>query len=516
MADEVLAIDIQFSKLVDWLKSRRWIEADYHAKLRAVRKQVQALRPDLPADHEEVQRILALPMLSYYHLKQLLDIVSQVDAGQTNVLGFSTSPRVKALTAILSQLDKQRLHLADCATALEHNVQYEVTALQKTMDRATHRISDCDRRSGELQSASKAAQQKYRDHCAQLEIEGRDVSAEIDALRQHLPQLWTSVVTQLRESKGIQDALNFYKAWTGFLQQEFGSQKTPEGSCMPILEHLRTKGNTSVYEYQTGEAPPPEAGTNSATDKGPAIDFGDAPTIDFGDAPTIDFGDAPTIDFGDAPTIDFGDAPTIDFGDAPTIDFVDEAPATGNDLAAPEVIRTPLLDDPAHRASFLDEVEELSTFFRTRRHESENQTVSAFLATLGNAPTIIRDQDVALLERCEHALGDIMALMQSERSQRLIMIASSPRYAARLAESLQQRLAVVAKNDNKLRELETQRFEAVRSIEETRPKLQALARDVLWLKAKVCQFNLLMSPQCVLCPALVSVSASVSPALSYL
>ena len=60
-----------------------------------------------------------------------------------------------------------------------------------------------------------------------------------------------SVVTQLRESKGIQDALNFYKAWTGFLQQEFGSQKAPEGSCMPILEHLRTKGNTSVYEYQT-------------------------------------------------------------------------------------------------------------------------------------------------------------------------------------------------------------------------------------------------------------------------
>ena len=156
-------------------------------------------------------------------------------------------------------------------------------------------------------------------------------------------------------------------------------------------------------------------------------------------------------------------------------------------------------------------------------------------------------QDVALLERCEHALGDIMALMQSERSQRLIMIASSPRsvpllavltfwvgsnhrawhvrrspfisavsYAARLAESLQQRLAVVAKNDNKLRELETQRFEAVRSIEETRPKLQALARDVLWLKAKVCQFNLLMSPQCVLCPALVSISVSVSPYASLL
>ena len=32
-------------------------------------------------------------------------------------------------------------------------------------------LQDCDRRSGELQSASKAAQQKYRDHCAQLEIE---------------------------------------------------------------------------------------------------------------------------------------------------------------------------------------------------------------------------------------------------------------------------------------------------------------------------------------------------------
>eukprot|EP00730_Choanoeca_flexa_P000994 TRINITY_DN10432_c0_g2_i2.p1 TRINITY_DN10432_c0_g2~~TRINITY_DN10432_c0_g2_i2.p1 ORF type:complete len:552 (+),score=170.11 TRINITY_DN10432_c0_g2_i2:1-1656(+) len=525
MAEQDLPIDIYFNKLIGWLVDRKWVPSDYHKRLAPIKRAVAAAVDKLP-DEAPFEHYKALSSLTYFDCVAILTKLQELDADTKNLLGYYGSERVNTWQSLVSKLTNNRVFLADAGAMLQHDVNYEVTAMQKKLDRSRTKIKDSSRKEADLNTNATTYTQRFKETCRQLGIQGDDIEAEIKATGARLPHVWQDI-TQTLQSSRMSTALNYHRDMCAYLhnRQEPGLKR---------LQHINDKGNTSVYEYTTGEAIPVEdgiVGTEVSTADAGGIDFGD---IDFGDAGGIDFGDASSggIDFGDATSgeidfgesiqaIDFGDtagsgnvidlgdgADTIDFGDdaggidfgdvssgqdggdvidfgdgADTIDFGNDGTSTAAAAPAERIAQSMLHHGPT-RTLVSDELYELQCFLKQRIADLESTSISA-ANVFNDAPVELQKQDAPRVRDMLETVDNIIAQLEQEETQRLILINTSPRYIQRLVDDLNHKLAVASKSKQKVLDLQQQRAEAAKVIETTQPELKKLAQRVLDQKTKV-------------------------------
>ncbi|KAI8767290.1 CDK5 regulatory subunit-associated protein 3 [Biomphalaria glabrata] len=496
---ETLPIDIHYNKLLDWLVNRRHCTQQCQAILTAIRDKINKAKEATTQEaikKNDIEDLLANPNLNYFQIKQLFELLKSTEIGATNFLGQYTSPAMKMWAEILKLYEKDGTYLVEIAQLIVRNVNYEVPAIKKQINKCQQTQKECMRKEKEYAANSADLHKQYVAACKQLGIEGKKIKTEMSELVKDLP----SELNKFAESaKTLNDAVTFYDKFTDFISNNQISSEN-----LKLLKYVLSKGNTTTYEWRTGKKPnkivhqdilidltDESENTKDASDA--IIDWGatePADTINF-DVSGIDFnlGDI-TVESGGVLAVD-GDIvlenPDIDaidwgaVGDVSTTESSSNIPSTESDIATGKDALS-VIDNPETRNTFIDDLLELKAFLTQRLHELTHYKGDG--SHMASAPSDIH-MNVNKVTEMLSKVKDIIDKLTSVQLQHLLLIRDSPRYVDRLKDSLKHKLTLADKMMLSEKEMVATRNEAIQEEKELEPQLDQLKKQTKLLKKQL-------------------------------
>lgn len=306
--------------------------------------------------NEEILQILANQNITYYTCKKIVEILKETEKDTKNIFGYYSSERMKEWQEILNMYETNGIYLVESAQNLVRNVTYEVPSLKKNINRLQQLHDEYTKKHHEYIKQSKHFKKEYFADSQRLGLKGEDIVQEINAILVEFPIfLSTRITNRLEQLKTCRDR------YVTFLRFINNSDSTNDSLVLPLLVYLLNKGNTTYYEYETGEVPQViqlnfelnnQIGTSKSNEED-QIDFGDE--IDFGDQ--IDFCDK--VDFGDQ--IDFGDNQAADCANFENSNETKLTDSSGKneEKKATGLYALTLLEHPITRTNFINELSEV-------------------------------------------------------------------------------------------------------------------------------------------------------------
>ncbi|KAB5555569.1 hypothetical protein PHYPO_G00035680 [Pangasianodon hypophthalmus] len=467
-----LPIDIQTSKLLDWLVDRRHCSLKWQNAVMLIREKINAALQDMP-ENEEIKQLLMGSYIHYFHCLRIVEILKGTEASSKNIFGRYSSQRMKDWQEIVSLYEKDNAYLAELASLLSRSVCYEGPALRKQVAKAQQLQQELSRRELECQSGAADMRERYYAACKQYGITGENVARELQALVKDLP---TVLEETGRKAACLEETMKLYTAFTKFVCDW-------SEPVLPMLSFIQQKGNTTVYEWKTGNIPTvierpvvEEAPPDTVTEE--TIDWGNlcsgAEEVNFGTTAEegVDWGI--TLESGKEETGDGG----IDWGETATAAVEIEVVAAGTDC--PEGVARgedalSLLENLQTRNQFIDELMELEVFLCQRLSEMSEEGDMVAMSQFQLAPSIIQGQT---RQRVQAMLADVRHLLEgltSLRMKHLFMIQASPRYVERVSDMLRQKLKQADILVLKQASLAERRQEALEEQASLEPRIDLLA-----------------------------------------
>uniref|UniRef100_A0A7N9ANB7 CDK5 regulatory subunit associated protein 3 n=1 Tax=Mastacembelus armatus TaxID=205130 RepID=A0A7N9ANB7_9TELE len=427
-----LPIDIQTSRLLDWLLDRRHCNLKWQSAVKTIREKINTAIQDMP-ENEEIKQLLSGSYIHYFHCLRIVEILKGTEASSKNIFGRYSSQRMKDWQEIVSLYEADNVYLAELASLLIRNVSYEGPALRKQLAKAQQLQQELSRREVECQSSAADLRERYYAACKQYGITGENVARELQALVKDLPAVLEKVG---KDAMKLEEQIQLYTAFTDFVCEW-------SEPVLPMLTFVQKRGNTTFYEWRTGKVPtvverpvveeaPPETVTEDMINWG---DFGKGT-----DTQGITAEDG--IDWGISlePNSEDTDASGIDWGDnaaAPIeIEIVDAGPdgvARGEDALT-------ILENSQSRSQFIDELMELEVFLTQRLSEMADEGDVVAMSQFQLAPSVIQGQTREHIQKMLSTVQDLLGRLTSLRMQYLFMIQASPRYVERVTEVLRQKM----------------------------------------------------------------------------
>nr|CAG4647131.1 EOG090X07S9 [Megafenestra aurita]SVE92446.1 EOG090X07S9 [Megafenestra aurita] len=435
MQEQNIPIDIQTSKLLDWIISRRHCTKTWHKQITAIREKINSAIQDMP-EHKNITKLLTGTYINYFHCLQIVEILKETEADTRSIFGRYGSQRMKDWQEIVYLYEKDNIYLAEASQLLMRNVAYEIPGIKKSIARCEQIQHESEKKEVDCIKNAQDFREKYKSLCHQLGIKGENIKKELNDLLTSLPDMYKDVAKQAKETK---EASEFYRSFIGQM-----IKSNSDLACLPLLQYIIEHGNTTVYEWRYGEPPlrieeptlltEPEA--PSSTDD--AIDFGDG-SIDFGTGDVeLETGD---IDWGQIDMLPDAHEATIDFStteDAELGIVVQEAGVEGGVAKDNEALS--VLDYRKTRNMFLDDLAELEAFLRQRSaemHMLSKESQMSFSLSQSHSNAEISTQQL------ETMLTKVLSTMEAinrPKLKNLALIRESPRYVDRVASSLQRHL----------------------------------------------------------------------------
>ncbi|XP_047564246.1 CDK5 regulatory subunit-associated protein 3 isoform X1 [Lutra lutra] len=431
-------IDIQTSKLLDWLVDRRHCSLKWQNLVMSIREKINAAIQDMP-ESEEIAQLLSGSYIHYFHCLRIVDLLKGTEASTKNIFGRYSSQRMKDWQEIVALYEKDNTYLVELSSLLVRNVSYEIPSLKKQIARCQQLQQEYSRKEEEGQAGAAEMREQFYHSCKQYGVTGDNIRRELLALVKELPNQLAEIAAG---AQALGEAIDLYQACVGFVCE------SPEEQVLPMLRYVQRRGNSTVYEWRTGTEPsvverphleePPEPVEEDAIDWG---DFGVEAASEGTDSAIS--AQAAGIDWGISLESDSKEAggDGIDWGDDAALQITVLEAGT----QAPEgVARGPdaltLLEYPETRNQFIDELMELEIFLSQRAVEMSEEADILSMSQFQLAPAILQGQTKEKMLTMVSALQDLIGRLTSLRMQHLFMILASPRYVDRVTEFLQQKL----------------------------------------------------------------------------
>lgn len=431
-------IDIQTSKLLDWLVDRRHCNLKWQSLVLTIREKINAAIQDMP-ESEEITQLLSGSYIHYFHCLRIVDLLKGTEASTKNIFGRYSSQRMKDWQEIIALYEKDNSYLVELASLLVRNVNYEIPSLKKQIAKCQQLQQEYSRKEEEGQAGAAEMQEQFYHSCKQYGITGDNVRRELLALVKELPSQLAEIGAA---AQSLGEAIDLYQACVGFVCE------SPDEPVLPMLRFVQKRGNSTVYEWRTGTEPsvverphleePPEVEEDG-------IDWGD-----FGVEAAFEGTDssisaqAAGIDWGISLESDSKEAggDGIDWGDdaaALQITVLEDGTQAPEGVARGSDALT-LLEYPETRNQFIDELMELEIFLSQRAVEMSEEADILSVSQFQLAPAILQGQTKAKMVTMVSVLQDLIGRLTNLRMQHLFMILASPRYVDRVTELLQQKL----------------------------------------------------------------------------
>uniref|UniRef100_A0A8C4NYU7 CDK5 regulatory subunit associated protein 3 n=1 Tax=Dicentrarchus labrax TaxID=13489 RepID=A0A8C4NYU7_DICLA len=413
-----LPIDIQTSKLLDWLLDRRHCNLKWQSAVKEIREKINVAIQDMP-ENEEIKKLLSGSYIHYFHCLRIVEILKGTEASSKNIFGRYSSQRMKDWQEIVSLYEGDNVYLAEVASLLSRNVSYEGPALRKQLAKAQQLQQELSRREVECQSSAADLRERYYAACKKYGITGENVARELQALVKDLPAVLEEVG---KDAAKLEEQIQLYTAFTNFVCEW-------SEPVLPMLTFVQKRGNATFYEWRTGKVPtvierpfvedaPPDAVTEDTVGFSVSVLFIDNSYNDSG-AGGIDWGDSEAAPI----EIEIVDAGT----DCP------EGVAKGEDALS-------ILENSQSRSQFIDELMELEVFLMQRVSEMGEEGDVVAMSQFQLAPSVIQGQSREHIREMLSEVQDLLGRLTSLRMQHLFMIQASPRYVERVSEVLRQKL----------------------------------------------------------------------------
>ncbi|XP_011298825.1 CDK5 regulatory subunit-associated protein 3 [Fopius arisanus] len=446
MTEQDLPIDINAGKLLDWLINRRHCIRGWQTNILLIREKINNAIQDMP-EHEGITKLLTGTHINYFHCKKIIEILKETEADTKNLFGSYGSQRMKDWQEIVRLYEKDNLYLAEAAQMLIRNINYEVPNFKKQIQKCEQTANELEKKTLDCRKSENTAKTDFGNSCKQLGIPGQKIKRELVGRVGELADIYAKISARV---ECLAPVVEFYSTFV-----EFTLGRSRDNDCVPMIQYVIDKGNTTTYEWTYGEAPlsivePP---LNINLDDEDKVPVGDENTLDLGEPnenAEIDFGDEVNLDEGGE--IDWGDIEGEPAGEG-AIDFnisleesgivVEAAGNEGGTATGDEALT--VLDNPKTRKDFIDQLLELQAFLKMRLYELKSDRHQSVLSTslMQEASPIIQ---MATADTTQNMLDNVQVILSEildSRVQHLHSIKHSPRYVDVLAANLEQKLVLV-------------------------------------------------------------------------
>ncbi|KAK3700499.1 hypothetical protein QZH41_015723 [Actinostola sp. cb2023] len=495
---------------------------------------------------DEITELLSGTFINYFHCLRIVELLKVSESSTKNIFGGYSSQRMKVRTFWDSQRSKglytdwqevvklyenNNLCLAEAAHLLMRNVNYEVPSLKRQIAKCQQTQRDCSRKEAEYTSNASVFKEQYKTVCDKMGIKGDKIKSELMDLLSELPKIYSDVA---QATQKCTDIVDYYTAFVEFVSPSYQVSETDQSTqVLPLLSYLLKNGNTTVYQWRTGQVPsvrlhavlPSVIESNETSTEQNKTELSSYGGIDWGDQVVPDDTDPSSneIDWGgngielgesgndtgdgiewgdstnsnDAGGIDLGDGGGdggIDWGDTgisiegsptPEITLEDSSEAVGAVAKGNDALT--ILDNTETRNMFLDEMMEVQAFLTQRLAELKKDSDVVAVNQFQSAPRIIQIQSRETVETMTATIDDVLSRLTSMRVQNLCLLKSSPRYVDRLAESLQQKLRISEKLKTSCTNMVEKRKAAAEQQRDLEPKLDVIRCKTKELQAQIVQ-----------------------------
>ncbi|KAM5135013.1 CDK5 regulatory subunit-associated protein 3 [Mantella aurantiaca] len=462
-------IDIQTSKLLDWLVDRRHCTLKWQNKVQQIRQKINQALQDMP-EHEDIRKLLSGTYINYFHCLTIVEILKNTEAATKNLFGRYSSQRMKDWQEVISLYQADNTYLAESGSLLMRSVSYEIPALKKQMARCQQLAVESERRAEECVQGAAEQREQYYSSCKRYGITGEDVRKELQMLVCDVPSLLRKVGA---DTAGLLPAVELYKACVSFV-----CESTPE-EALPLLCFVQRKGDTTVYEWRTGQVPQiverPEV--KDVEDISQQAEEGE---IDWGEIGQ----NSDPVSLQTSEDIDWGIVSEPGATDGIVWDISETSPAeiisvveVGHDVP-PGVARgtdaLTILENTETRNQFVDELMELEVFLSQWLQDLDSDADIVTVTQFQTAPVILQGQTRVKVNAMLSHVRDLIGRMTDVKMRHLFLILASPRYVDRVIDLLRQRLKQAELLEKK-REAWLERGKSAQEERESlEPKLQVL------------------------------------------
>ncbi|XP_035695000.1 CDK5 regulatory subunit-associated protein 3-like [Branchiostoma floridae] len=498
-----LPIDIHYNKLLDWLVDRRHCNRQWQAAALVVREKINAAIQDMP-EVQEITQLLQGTYINYFHCMRIVELLKVSEANTKDIFGRYSSQRMKDWQEVVKLYEKDNVNLAEGAQLLTRNVNYEIPAVKRQIAKYKQTQEECVKKEADFTSQARIEREGFKASCKELGIVGKNIRSELLALLKQLPGIHQKLA---EETKSLQPAIDFYSAFVHFLLSSSGDGSKTDVSMVPMLRYLTSHGNTTVYQWRTGEVPTvvvepglPGAGEPVATEE-PQISWEDSGEAAGGDG-EISWGDDGGEGQEEGGEIDWGGMDTggaedagIDWGGDADLDITVEgsgadqsqngASAVADSRVAMGTDALSLFDNKETRDQVINELRELSGFLAQRLVEMEGENNVVAETIFQSAPQELQMRSVEEITDMVAPVDTILAQLTNNRMRQLYMLKASPKYVDRLTANLQQKLDQADKMLARKRIMIEKRQEALQDQRQTEPKLQVIIKKTKELKKQM-------------------------------
>ncbi|XP_075701426.1 CDK5 regulatory subunit-associated protein 3 isoform X2 [Rhinoderma darwinii] len=431
-------IDIQTSKLLDWLVDRRHCTLKWQSKVLQIREKVNQALQDMP-EHEDIRNLLSGTYINYFHCLKIVEILKATEAATRNLFGRYSSQRMKDWQEVISLYLVDNTYLAESGSLLMRNVSYEIPALKKQMTRCQQLVVECERRAEECVQGAAEQREQYHSSCKRYGINGEDVRKELQMLARDVPAALRKVGS---DAAGLLPAIQLYQACVSFV-----CDSSPE-QALPLICYVQEHGDTTVYEWRTGEVP--------VTVERPEVEEVEEISHS-GEEGDIDWGN-----LGQTTT----ETPAPQISEEIDWDIVSGAEATGADGIVWDIEETvpgeiitvlgdghdvppgvargsdalTVLENTETRNQFVDELMEMELFLAQWLQGIDGDTDIITVTQFQTAPPILQGQTRKKVDAMLLHVRVLIGHLTDVKMRHLFLILASPRYVDRVTDLLQQRL----------------------------------------------------------------------------
>uniref|UniRef100_A0A336LTA9 CSON004019 protein n=1 Tax=Culicoides sonorensis TaxID=179676 RepID=A0A336LTA9_CULSO len=472
MNEQDIPIVVSSEKISEFLLTRRIVNKNWPDSIKNIRGNISNAVQDMP-EHPDLIKLLSGAHINYFHCLQILEILKKTEADTKNVFGRYSSQRYTNWQEIIKAYERDSVYIAEAAQIFSRNVQFEIPGTKKQIARLEQSKEECEKKCHDLEKSKNTIRNEYQVLCDQFGIKGDDIKKELVKGLERLPAAFDKIA---KEVPGLLKAVNLYSS--------FSNNK----DVLPLIRHIASAGNTTVYQYVYGEAPlsieEPPLNIDTNNDEEVLQVSGD---IDFG---AVDFGDV-NLETGD---IDWGNfeepnieevqvvAGGIDFGDSlEESGIVVESTGCSGGVAKGNEAYT-LLDSPKYREQFIDEVYELEAFLKLRLYElSADKHQFCSIGSVEN----FTDHDAKSVLNMLSNVNVTLTSVTDETLYHLHQIKHSPNYVNILTAKLKQRLSAIDKIDRTREELKQKAVNYQEEATQLRPQLVRLVEQTKVLQKQI-------------------------------
>nr|XP_039260361.1 CDK5 regulatory subunit-associated protein 3-like [Styela clava] len=495
--ENLLPIDIQCTKLVDWLIDRRHCNIKWQTSAEVVKEKISNALQDMPST-PEMKKLLEGSCFHYFKCKKIVDVLRDTEKDSKNIFGLYSSQRMKDWQEIVKLYEKENLYLAELSSRLLRNLNYEIPSIKRQRTKCEQIQEECSKKEQDCIRNANEARRLYKVECKKIGITGDHVKNELLDLVKNLPNEFNDIAEKVKEIESISE---FYATFVEFTLES----DQFKNSITPLLNFISQNGNATVYQWRTGNVPSKIVHkdaeickTELEEDQGGEIDWGaidDVPVPD-----EIDFGiELDDTGIGEITLETAGeeepkneengfeivesesksnwDIEEITVEEVPNGSaMLDEGTAIGDDAMT-------VLENLKTRTLFVNELIELKGFLSQRAKELAMPADVLSINQFQSAPALLQMRSLKDMQTMESKVTSIYDSLTSTRMTHLCRILGSPRYVDRLIDTLKRQLALVDKHQSIKLEQIKRRSDAVVEQRSLQPKLKALIEETkAWQK----------------------------------